>query len=91
MKSISLLLWAKICALKELNTANFPELVIATVKEAEGNAFAFMEVTPHCLPFKVFALVESENNVLWINSLPPHVQENNSTRKQTNQPNSYCD
>lgn len=36
MKSISFVLWAKICA---LNTATFPEIIIATVKEAEVNEF----------------------------------------------------
>lgn len=91
MKSISFLLWAKICVLKELNTATFPEFIIATVKEAEVNAFAFMEVTFHCLPFKVFALVESDSNTLWINSLLPHGQENICARKNPNQPKSYCD
>jgi len=50
--------------LKELNTVTFPEFIIARVKEAEVNACAFMEVTFHCLPFKVFALAESDSNTL---------------------------
>lgn len=56
MKSVSFLLWAKTCVLRELTTATFPELRIATVKEAEVNAFVFMALPYIACPLKALPL-----------------------------------
>lgn len=46
------------------NIETCPEFIIATVKKARVNAFAFMEVTTYflTLALKVFAFAESDSN-----------------------------